>query len=86
MDTPRRHWAELKVAAKLPAGLNLHDLRHTYASAALGLEYSLAQIGGLLGQSNEATTAGYAYLLDDPRRDAAVKIDAARDWWMRPKR
>lgn len=83
MGPPRRLWSEVKVAAELDPGLHLHDLRHTFASAALGLGYSLAQIGGLLGQSNEATTETYAYLLDDPRRAAATEIDAMLGGWMK---
>jgi integrase len=77
MAPPRRPWAAIKRMARLPDDLHLHDLRHTYASAALALGYSLDQIGGLLGHSDPNTTKEYAYLLDDPKQQAVAAIDGA---------
>lgn len=70
MHTPYKAWHAVRMKAGMP-WLRLHDLRHTYASAALGAGYTLAQIGGLLGHSDPRTTQRYAHLLDDPAREAA---------------
>ncbi len=75
-DTPRRLWERLKDAATLPEDLHIHDLRHTYASAALGIGFNLEQIGGILGHSSNSMTERYAYLLDDPRAEAARAIES----------
>lgn len=74
MDRPHRAWKRICVEARLPVDLHLHDLRHTFASAGLALGYSFEQIGELLGHSDAETTQVYAYLLDDPRRQAADAI------------
>lgn len=72
-----RRWWRLQADIGLPAGTHLHDLRHTFASLALSLGYSLEVIGGVLGHSIRDTTARYAYLLDDPRRAALENIGDA---------
>ena len=77
MGAPRAAWTAIKKAARLPADLHIHDLRHTYASSALALGYSLDQIGAVLGHADPTTTQEYAYLLDDPRRAAVTEIDGA---------
>ncbi len=42
--------------------VRLHDLRHTYASAAAGLGQSLHLIGGQLGHKSETMTERYSHL------------------------
>jgi integrase len=59
------------------AGLNdvrPHDLRHSFASVAVGAGISLPIIGGLLGHTQPATTARYAHLAQDPAKKAAEEI------------
>lgn len=72
-------WRTVRTAAKLP-DVRLHDLRHTYASLAVGAAgggQSLAVIGKLLGHKDVRTTARYAHLADDPVRQAADRIAKA---------
>lgn len=60
--------------------MRLHDLRHTYASLAVGVAgggQSLSVIGKLLGHKDVRTTARYAHLADDPVKQAADRIAAA---------
>jgi integrase len=62
------------------ADVRLHDLRHTYASLAVGAAgggQSLAVIAKLLGHKDVRTTARYAHLADDPVKQAADRIAAA---------
>ena len=82
---PARHlyslnsaWRRLRVAAGIP-DVRIHDLRHTYASAAVGLGLSLSLLAGLLGQTQVATTERYAHLDLDPRRRAAEAIAGQLD-------
>jgi integrase len=58
-------WRRIRAAAGLP-DVRIHDLRHTYASAAVGLGLSLSLLAGLLGQTQVATTERYARLDLDP--------------------
>ena len=58
------------------ATVRIHDLRHTYASVLAGAGFSLPIIGALLGQTQVATTARYAHLLDDPLRAATERVGA----------
>lgn len=72
-------WRAVRAAAQLP-DVRLHDLRHTYASLAVGAAggaQSLAVIGKLLGHKDVRTTARYAHLADDPVRQAADRIATA---------
>jgi integrase len=50
------------------ADLRLHDLRHTFASAAVGIGGSLPVLGRQLGHSQPQTTQRYSHLADDPVR------------------
>ena len=55
------------------AGLDdvrIHDLRHSFASFAIGAGVPLALIGGLLGHRSVQTTARYAHLANDPLKQA----------------
>ena len=57
------------------SGLNdvrIHDLRHSYASRALG--EGLSAIGKLLGHNKVSTTARYAHLMRDAEKAAAARV------------
>ncbi|WP_411892547.1 tyrosine-type recombinase/integrase [Yoonia sp. SDW83-1] len=56
-----RVWEKIRTELKKPK-LRIHDLRHSYASVAVGLGYDLLIVGGLLGHADKGSTAGYAYL------------------------
>ena len=56
LSKPHRPWYRLCAAAGLE-GVRLYDLRHTYATTAGELGYSLPMIGALLGHSHQATAA-----------------------------
>ena len=61
------------------AGLNdvrIHDLRHTYASAAVAAGQGLPMIGKLLGHTQVQTTARYAHLAADPVKAAAESVSS----------
>lgn len=70
---PSNLWKLVRVEAGCP-DLRIHDLRRTFASAALSLGYSLAQVGELLGHASTQTTSGYAYLMEEPALKAAGAI------------
>lgn len=75
----KRIWEDVRAKAGL-SDVRLHDLRHTYASLAVGAAgggNSLAVIGKLLGHKDVRTTARYAHLADDPVKQAADRIAAA---------
>ena len=71
-----RLWDAVRHAARLD-GFRLHDLRHSAASFAIGAGASLAVVGKMLGHTNQATTAKYAHLADDPVRAATELVAAA---------
>ena len=50
--------------------LRLHDLRHSFASVAVGGGMTLPMIGKLLGHTQATTTERYAHLADDPLKQA----------------
>ncbi len=51
-------------------GARIHDLRHTYASIAVGAGVGLYLTGKILGHLRNTTTERYAHLADDPVRQA----------------
>ena len=67
------YWRPIRERAGLE-DLRIHDLRHSYASRALALGESLYTIGKLLGHSAVSTTARYAHLMRDARKEAAVRV------------
>lgn len=71
----RRAWDATLKAAHI-TGLRIHDLRHSYASLAVGAGFSLPIIGSLLGHSVPATTQRYAHLSDSPLRVATERVGA----------
>ena len=64
-------WDRIRTSAGL-RDVRLHDLRHSFASVAVGGGLSLPIIGALLGHKHAATTARYAHL-------AAAQLRAAND-------
>jgi len=54
--------------------LHIHDMRHSFASVAAGLNLGLPVIGKLLGHTQAQTTQRYAHLLDNPLRAATEAI------------
>jgi integrase len=56
-----------------------YDLRHTFASVAVGGGLNLPIIGRLLGHTQARTTQRYAHIADDPLREAANKVGAVID-------
>jgi integrase len=69
----QRPWRRIRARAGLP-DVRIHDLRHSFASSAVGLGESLPVIAKLLGHSQVQTTARYAHLAHDPARSAADRI------------
>jgi len=66
----QKPWRALRKTAQLD-DVRLHDLRHSFASFAVGAGISLAIIGGLLGHRSVQTTARYAHLANDPLKQAS---------------
>lgn len=64
IQNPQALWERVRAEAGCP-DLRLHDLRHSFASAALAAGLSLAQIGELLGHKNEQTTKRYVHLVKE---------------------
>ncbi|WP_417819614.1 tyrosine-type recombinase/integrase [Terasakiella sp.] len=61
----------------LPTGIadvRVHDLRHSFASIAVGAGIPLPLIGGLLGHTQTQTTARYAHLEAEPLHQATNTI------------
>jgi integrase len=69
----QKPWFRIRTNAGLP-GLRIHDLRHSFASTAAGMNMSLPMIGRLLGHTQAATTQRYAHLAADPVRTASELI------------
>jgi len=73
--SPTKMWQSVRREAGCP-DLRLHDLRHSFASAALSAGYSLSQIGELLGHASTQTTQRYAHLVDTTAQAAAANTAA----------
>jgi integrase len=74
--TVKTAWAAIRRDAGLD-GVRIHDLRHSFASVLASSGASLQLIGSLLGHTQLATTARYAHLADDARREAVERAAAA---------
>lgn len=70
-----RTWQAICKAAGV-TGLQVRDLRRTFASIALGEGASVDQIGRALGHSQSGTALGYAWLLPEHRRLIAERVGA----------
>jgi len=66
-------WNDIRARLKMPT-LRIHDLRHSFASVALGLGHDLLVVGGLLGHSDKGSTAGYAHLAGQDVADASARV------------
>jgi integrase len=66
----QKPWRRIRASAGLD-NVRIHDLRHSFASVAVGVGMSLPMIGKLLGHTQPATTARYAHLAADPIRAAS---------------
>ncbi|OUS06313.1 hypothetical protein A9Q96_10090 [Rhodobacterales bacterium 52_120_T64] len=71
-------WCNARRVADLE-DLRLHDLRHGFASTAIGAGESLRTVAGLLGHSDLETTAGYAHLAKAPVKAAAKRVGTYLD-------
>ncbi|MBL6597986.1 MAG: site-specific integrase [Alphaproteobacteria bacterium] len=69
----RKIWMRVRRRAELN-DVRIHDLRHSFASAAIAGGMSLPLVGKLLGHKPVQTTARYAHLADDPLRIAAKQV------------
>ncbi|MEL7177759.1 MAG: tyrosine-type recombinase/integrase, partial [Pseudomonadota bacterium] len=67
----RRPWLPLLLPGA--RSVRLHDLRHSFASAAIAAGMTLAQIGELLGHTSTQTTARYAHLVEEAAAKAAAQ-------------
>jgi integrase len=66
-------WQRVRARAGLK-DVRIHDLRHTFASAAVASGQGLPMIGKLLGHTQVQTTARYAHLSAEPVRVAADAV------------
>ncbi len=69
----KRPWSRIRNAARLE-DFRFHDLRHDFASMAIGDGWSLSMIGKYLGHASPQTTQRYAHLQDDPLRAMAERV------------
>jgi integrase len=69
-------WRRIRAKADIP-DVRLHDLRHSFASVAVGLGEGLPMIGKLLGHTQTQKTARYAHLAADPVKAATEHVGAA---------
>lgn len=69
----KKAWRSITKAAGI-TGLRVHDLRHSFASAAISGGASLPLVGALLGHANPTTTARYAHMFSDPQRAVVERI------------
>lgn len=71
----QKPWRRVRKAAGLE-DVRIHDLRHSFASFAVGAGVPLALIGGLLGHRSVQTTARYAHIANDPLKQATHLVGA----------
>ena len=71
-------WRRIRARAELP-DVQIHDLRHSFASRALALGEGLPMIGKLLGHTQVQTTARYARLARDTVKASAARIGDSID-------
>lgn len=69
-------WRRVTAKADLQ-GVRLHDLRHSFASAAINAGASLHLVGKALGHADVRTTERYAHVLDSSVRDVASAVSRA---------
>ncbi len=69
-------WRRIRERAGIP-DVRLHDLRHSFASVAVGLGEGLPIVGRLLGHTQAQTSQRYAHVAADPAKVAAERVGAA---------
>jgi len=69
----QKPWRRIRKRAGLD-DVRLHDLRHSFASAAASAGIPLQIIGGMLGHSSPQTTSRYAHLSQDPIHQASEVV------------
>lgn len=69
----QKPWRRIRKHADLE-NVRLHDLRHSFASAAASAGIPLQIIGAMLGHSSSQTTARYAHLSQDPIHQASEVV------------
>lgn len=69
-------WDRVRTRAGIP-NVRIHDLRHSFASAAINAGASLHMIGKALGHADVRTTERYAHVLDGSVRDVAESVSRA---------
>ena len=74
----RKPWQRIQKRAGL-RGVRIHDLRHSYASAAVANGVSFSELGRLLGHRSVQTTFRYVHL-DEKRVLEASEIVAGKIW------
>lgn len=72
----RAVWDRIRKNAGLN-GVRLYDLRHTFASVAIGAGVTLEEVSQLLGHSSPVTTRRYARLMPEAGKKAASITGAA---------
>ena len=70
------YWYRVREQAGLD-DVRIHDLRHSFASRALGLGENLPMIGKLLRHTKIQTTARYAHLARDSVHESAARVAAS---------
>jgi integrase len=81
LESVKRLWYAVRHAAGL-GDVRLHDLRHTFASAASASGESLPLIGKLLGHKDLESTMRYAHAFDDPLKRAADQTAQTVAQWL----
>ncbi|MBB3063957.1 tyrosine-type recombinase/integrase [Limibacillus halophilus] len=71
----QKPWRRIRAKAGL-VDVRIHDLRHSFASSAVGIGESLPMLGKLLGHTQPQTTARYAHLADDRMKAAASRVSS----------
>lgn len=79
----QKSWDKIRRMAELD-GVRLHDLRHSFASIAVGAGESLYIVQRALGHKKASTTERYAHLRDDPVRAMVDRIGDFLDRSSRP--
>ena len=71
-----RYWSASLERAGIKR-VRMHDLRHSYASAAIAGGISLFTVGKLLGHRDLKSTARYSHLSQEAQREAANVVGGA---------
>ena len=73
----QRGWERIAKRAKLPPGVTLHTLRHSFATTANTLGCSEPTIAAMLGHSRGTMTSRYVHVVDDTLLAAADRVSVA---------